>query len=199
MRQSQGEILPIDRFGGHEMRWKARTETGEKLAQMQNVDEETLRNMQGVGRRDGNEDIAARPNRLREKDETGFQMGNPNPPERIKRCISSRTKEELDAKNCSFGKAAEIRTQKVKEYKLHKEKRDVLEETMTPKEREMSIVLYERNIALLGDRRRGHRRQNRKGISRGRGSRVMPKNIVLEASARVLQVVQLEVEPILRF
>ena len=73
---------------------------------------------------------------------------------------------------CPCGKAVKGRTHIVGECEIYKEKRDVLEEMRKIDEFEMenfgTLDSSKKRIAIPGDS--GHRRRNRKGISKTRKS-----------------------------
>ena len=108
----------------------------------------------GVKRRDGNENVVARPNGLRETLKLRFQVRDLDLPKRRKRCTGSREEEE-DAQMCLCGKTMESRTHAVGECGMYKEERYVLEETRKIDERGMDKLgtLYssEKTINTLGD------------------------------------------------
>ena len=70
----------------------------------------------------------ARPHELCETLKLRFRIGDPDLPERRKRCTSSRSEEEVDAQMCPCGKAVESRTHTVAECEIYEEERDVLQE-----------------------------------------------------------------------
>ena len=100
-----------------------------------------------------------------------FRVGDLNLPERRKRYASSREEDKI-AQMCPCGKAVKIRTRIVGECEIHKEERDVLEEMRKIDEFEMenfgTLDSSKKRIAIPGDS--GHRRRNRKGISKTRKS-----------------------------
>ena len=113
--------------------------------------EEEHLELDGV-KRNGNENVFARPNGLRENAETAIPCRGPGPA-RKKRYANNR-EEEL-AQMCPCGKAVESRTHIVGECEINKEERDVLEMRKVDEcdmEKFGTLDSSEKAIAILGDR-----------------------------------------------
>ena len=78
---NQEEILFIEKFGEYKTEGKERTETRERLRTRRNKvkEEEHLRDLRGVKRRNRNENVFARPSGLRENAETAILCREPGP------------------------------------------------------------------------------------------------------------------------
>ena len=75
---NQEDILSIEKFAGYKTEVKERVEIREKLALRNKVkEEEHLRDLRGVKRRNRNENVFARPNGLRENAETAISCRGP--------------------------------------------------------------------------------------------------------------------------
>ena len=107
MGGNQEELLPLEKFAGYKTEVKERPEIGEMLALRNKVkEEERLEIYGGLRRRNGNENVSARPNGLRENAETATSCGGPGPA-RKKRYASSRQEEDEDAQMCPCANAVE--------------------------------------------------------------------------------------------
>ena len=78
---NQEDILPlIEDFKGYKTEVKENIKIRERLALRNKVkEEEHLRDLRGVKRRNRNENVFARPNRLRESAETAISCRRPGP------------------------------------------------------------------------------------------------------------------------
>ena len=149
----QEEVLSIKKFGGYKTEVKETIEERERLALRNKVKEEKhLRDIPGVERRYWNENVAARPNGLREKAETAISCRGPGPTR--KRYTSSR-EEDVDAHVCPCGTAIESRTHIVGACETCKEQRDALGEMrkfdVCDMEEFGRLESSEKTISILGD------------------------------------------------
>ena len=102
---NQQEIMSIEKLRGTRKKLKDRNK-GKASAKKQGERGVTLRDLRGVGRRNKNENVFARPNGLREKNETAISCRGPGLA-RKKKYASSREEEEEIAQMCPCGKAVE--------------------------------------------------------------------------------------------
>ena len=114
---------------------------------------EPLRDIREVKRRDWNENVFSRPNRIRENAEAAISCREPRPPRR-KSYTSSREEEEKRAQMCPCGQANERRTYIVGDCEMYKEERDVVEEKRKIDECDMekssALDNSEKTVAILG-------------------------------------------------
>ena len=80
MGGNQEEILSIEKFAGYKIEVKEKIEIRERLALRNKVkEEEQLRDVRTVKRKNRNENVFARPNGLRENAETAISCRGPGP------------------------------------------------------------------------------------------------------------------------
>ena len=119
-------MLILGKFGGYETEVREIIEEKERLALRNKVKEEKhFRDMRGVEGRCWSENVAARPNGLREIAETAISCTGLGPT-RKKRYTSTR-EEDVATNMCPCGTTIESRSHIVGECEIHKEERDALE------------------------------------------------------------------------